>query len=84
MSSIFCRLLPVQAVKFWSYHSGCRALTKAGFAYPEWHLRPFLSYGRADEHAMRLEKTVITEEVSEVIERPQTQQASKPMYHFAL
>ncbi len=84
MFSIFCRLLPVQAVKFWKHHSGFRALTEAGFAYPEWHLRPLLSYGRAVENAMRLEKAVITEEVYEVNERPRTQQACKPMYHFAL
>lgn len=84
MFSIFCRLLPVQAVKFWKYHSGCRALTKAGFAYPERHLRPFLSHGRAVENAMRVEKAVITEEVPEVNERPRTQQACKPVYHFAL
>lgn len=59
-------------------------MTKAIFAYPELHLTPFLSHGRKVEVAMSLEKAVITEKVSELDDRPRTQQACKTMFHPAL
>ena len=84
MFSILCRLLPVQAVKFWNTIQDFRALnTSTKFAYPESRLRPFLGHGRAVEIAMRVEQAVITQEVYELNDRPRTHQACKPMFHSA-